>query len=147
MADETTEHGHPTEPAGAVVDSGGLTFETSFREPAGATLRVYGRVAGHRTELLRFDDFVSTPHYHVPADGPAIEFDRHQLGAPLDWFVGELRAHLGQLLTTAGYAEILPELDLQSVDNDADRIKKAMEDCVPEGYVRVPGHGLQPVDA
>ncbi|MGA7416383.1 MAG: hypothetical protein WBW80_00190, partial [Acidimicrobiales bacterium] len=57
------------------VEYGGLRFEASFRTPAGATLRVTGSVDGHDTELLRFDDFIERPHYHIPADGDPTPFD------------------------------------------------------------------------
>jgi hypothetical protein len=128
------------------LDIGGLQFEASFRG-AGATLRVFGAVAGQRTELLRFDDFIDEPHYHVPAEGDAIMFDRAILGEPLDWFVSQIRDHLDELLTTAGFAEVLPGVDLRAVTDNAERIRKAMVDCVPDGFVRVPGLGLQRTEA
>jgi len=128
------------------LDIGGLQFEASFRG-AGATLRVFGSVAGQRTELLRFDDFIDEPHYHVPAEGDAIMFDRAILGEPLDWFISQVRDHLDELLTTAGFAEVLPGVDLRAVTDNAEKIRKAMVDCVPDGFVRVPGLGLQRTEA
>jgi hypothetical protein len=145
MTDQTTERLSSADTSGTVLRYGGLEFDVSFRAPAGATLRVLGDVAGHRIELLRFDDFAEGPHYHAPADGPSIPFDRQQLGEPLSWIVAELRDGLAQLLTAAGFAAILPDLDLPSISQHVDAIKKAMEDCVPAGYVRVPGFGLQRV--
>jgi hypothetical protein len=126
-----------------LVECGGLQFEATFRAPAGATLRVLGEVEGQDTELLRFDDFVESPHYHVPASGPATLFDQERLGEPLPWFVGQLRDHLAELITEAGFAQILPNLDLGAVTDHAGDIRKAMEACVPDGYVRVAGVGLQ----
>jgi hypothetical protein len=134
-------------PGAAAFDCGGLRFEATFRAPQGATLRVFGDVGGDRTELVRFDDFVEAPHYHLPGAGPAIAFDRDEKGEPLGWIVAELRDDLGPLLTTAGYGEILPSLDLPAITANADRIRQAMEDCVPEGYTRVPGVGLQRTSA
>jgi hypothetical protein len=128
------------------LDIGGLQFEASFRG-AGATLRLFGPIGGQKTELLRFDDFIDQPHYHVPSEGDAIMFDRARLGEPLDWFIAQIRDHLEELLTTAGYAEVLPRVDLTAVTDNAERIRKAMADCVPEGYVRVPGLGLQRIEA
>jgi hypothetical protein len=128
------------------LDIGGLQFEASFRG-AGATLRVFGPVGGQRTERLRFDDFIDEPHYHVPAEGDAIMFDRAILGEPLDWFISQVRDHLDELLTTAGFAEVLPGVDLRAVTDNAERIRKAMVDCVPDGFVRVPGLGLQRTEA
>jgi hypothetical protein len=126
----------------AELDVGGLLFTASFRGPAGATLRVFAPVAGEQTELLRFDDFIDGPHYHVPSDAEPIVFDR-ALGEPLDWFVAQLRDHLGQLLTAGGFAELLPSVDLRAVTDSAEMIRKMMVDCVPDGFVRVPGVGLQ----
>src|SRR5579864_3745798 len=123
-------------------DCGGLRFAASFRGPAGATLRVSGRVSGQWEEVLRFDDFIDQPHYHAPSSGDAIMFDRDALGAPLDWFVAELRDHLGELLATAGFSDLV-DVDLAAVRDDAERIRAAMIACVPDGYERVPGVGLQ----
>jgi hypothetical protein len=126
-----------------LVECGGLQFEATFRAPAGATLRVLGEVDGQATELLRFDDFVESPHYHVPASGPATLFDQASLGEPLAWFVSQLRDHLTDLLTKAGYEQTVTDIDPAAVADHAGEIRKAMEDCVPDGYVRVPGAGLR----
>src|SRR5438874_1052530 len=83
--------------------------EATFRAPAGATLRVSGDVDGHVTELLRFDDFIDGPHYHIPPAGDPIPFDQAALGEPLTWFIAQLRDHLAELLTQAGFARILPD--------------------------------------
>jgi hypothetical protein len=134
---DSSDHG-PTD-----LEIGGLHFEASFRAPAGATLRVFGPATGGQEEMLRLDDFVDAPHYHL-ADGPPIPFDRAALGDPLDWFVTQLRDQLGEMLTRAGFAEVLAVVDLRAVANNADSIRKIMVDCVPTGYVRRPGVGLQP---
>ena len=125
-----------------VVECGGLSFKASFRAPAGATLRVTSEVDGRVTELLRFDDFIDGPHYHVPAAGDPILFDRAALGEPLNWFVSEIRDHLAELLTQAGFARILSNVDLDAISRHSEDIRKAMEACVPDGYLRVPGVGL-----
>jgi hypothetical protein len=104
-------------------------------------------VAGVQRELLRFDDFIDGPHYHFPSDADPIGFDRAALGEPLDWLVAQMRDHLAQLLTDAGYGGVLPGLDLSEVTANAERIRRLMTDCLPEGYVRVAGAGLQRVEA
>ena len=126
-----------------LVGCGGLRFEATFRAPAGATLRVSGEVDGHMTELLRFDDFIEGPHYHAPAGGDPIPFDQAALGEPLTWFISQVRDHLGELLAEAGYARILSDVDLHAIAEHGEDIRKAMEACVPDGYVRVPGVGLR----
>lgn len=130
----------------AELDAGGLRFAVSFRE-VGATLRVLGPTDDGRQELVRFDDFVGSPHYHLPASGPAIAFDVASKGEPLEWIVGQLRDHLAELLTEAGFANLLPRIDPAAVTAQAPAIRQMLIDCVPEGYVRVPGAALQRVDA
>jgi hypothetical protein len=124
-------------------DAGGLHFAVSFREPAGATFRLSAPVGGLPRELVRFDDFVDAPHYHVPADADPVVFDREALGEPLDWLVHQISDHLEELLTTAGCASLLPQLDPTTFETSAEHVRKAMIACVPDGYVRVPGVGLQ----
>jgi hypothetical protein len=131
---------HVSEPV--EVDLGGLRFSATFRAPAGATLRVSGSVDGHRVELLRFDDFVAQPHYHVPAAGDAIMLDAGT-GDPLDFYLEEIRSHLGELLVRGGFGEIVPTVDLDAVSRNVDQIRRAMTDVVPDGYTRVPGVGLR----
>jgi hypothetical protein len=126
-----------------VVDCGGLRFEATFRAPAGATLRVFGEVDGDIAELLRFDDFIEGPHYHIPAAADPVPFDQSLRGEPLTWFVSQLRDHLSELLDEAGFARVLSDVDLDDVTEHAEEIRKAMEACVPDGYTRVPGVGLR----
>ena len=123
-----------------VVECGRLRFEATFRAPAGATLRVFGDIDGHVTEVLRFDDFIDGPHYHIPAAGDPRPFDQAALGEPLTWIVSQLRDHLPELLAEAGFVS---DVDFDAVADHAEDVRKAMEACVPDGYVRVPGVGLQ----
>ena len=127
------------------VEPGGLKLGVSFRESAGATLRVNGRVDGAWTELPRFDDFVDDPHYHEPASGAPIGFERDASGEPLAWYIAPIRDNLAAMLPKVGYGQIVPQLDLEEVRNRSGEVQKLMEDCVPAGYTRVPGVGLQRV--
>ncbi len=124
------------------LEFGGLRFNVSFRD-VGATLRVDGRVDGAWTEMLRFDDFVDMPHFHAPADGDAIPFDRTTLGEPLAWYVTQIRDHLPEWLEKAGFGEVLPSINVEVIALNADRLSEAMEACVPAGFLRVPGVGLR----
>jgi len=137
--DEKTRHVEPQE-----FEFGGLRFEVSFRE-AGATLRVDGHVDGRWKEMLRFDDFVDTPHYHVPADAQAIIFDRETQGEPLAWYISQIRDELPEWLRRAGFADVVPAIDMNAVVAHLPEVSHAMETCIPEGFIRVPGFGLQRV--
>ena len=125
------------------VDLGGLRFSATFRAPAGATLRVSGRLAGQWVELLRFDDFVEQPHYHVPAAGDAIMVDANTDGVALDFYLDQIGGHLGELLARGGFEEIVPTIDVEAVTENIDQVRHAMIDVVPDRYTRVPGVGLR----
>jgi hypothetical protein len=143
MTDSEREPETAGMPKETVLDVGGLRFAVSFRAPDGATLRVRGPVRGMDKELLRFDDFIEQPHYHVPAEATPVMFDRATLGEPLAWFMSQVRVHLGQLLVDAGFGEVLAQVDLDEIGRRAGEIRSLMVACVPEGYARVPGLGLQ----
>jgi hypothetical protein len=124
------------------LEFGGLRFNVSFRE-VGATLRVDGPVGGAWTEMLRFDDFVDGPHFHAPADGDATPFDRASFGEPLAWYMAQIRDHLPEWLEKAGFADALANIDFEAVSSNTGALLEAMNACVPVGFRRVPGIGLQ----
>jgi hypothetical protein len=126
------------------LEFGGLRFNVSFTGEFGATMRVYGRVDGEWTEMLRFDDFVDGPHYHAPADGPQINFDR-ALGEPLEWYIAQIRDDLPEWLTRSGFASVVPTIDTTAVADNVGSLREAMSACLPAGFTRVPGVGLQRV--
>lgn len=125
------------------MDIGGLRFAASFRDPAGATLRVSAQVEGGWQELLRFDDFVEQPHFHIPAASHSTPVDRATKGVPLEFFISQLRSHLREMLVQGGFSEILETVDVDAVTNNIERVRQAMIDVVPNGYTRVAGVGLQ----
>jgi hypothetical protein len=126
------------------LELGGLRFDVSCTGDFGATMRVYGTVGGQWKEMLRFDDFVDGPHYHAPADGPQISFDR-ALGEPLAWYLSQIRDDLPDWLTRSGFAEVVPTIDMEAVAGNIGRLEEAMSECLPPGFTRVPGVGLQRV--
>lgn len=130
-----------------ILEFGGLRFDVAFRAVAGATLRVDGKVDNEWKELLRFDDFIDVPHYHAPADAHQINFDRETLGEPLVWYIAQIRDHLPEWLTKSGFADVVPSVDMDEVVRNIDKVDEAMRACVPEGFVRVPGVGIQRVSA
>ncbi len=133
-------HMTDTQPA-TIYEFGGLRFDTSTRTP-GATLRVFGEVDGAWTEILRFDDFVEGPHFHVPSSGPPRAFDR-SLGEPLAWYIAQVRDHLAEWVAEAGFETVLATVDLDEVSRRSELLYDAMQKCIPSGCVRVPGVGLQ----
>jgi hypothetical protein len=143
MADQQVPR-YPEATDRQAVDCGGLRFEATLQAPAGATLGVFGEVDGEIAELLRFDDFIEGPHYHIPATGDPAPSMRacwasHSPGSSPSYAIILLssstrRGSLGPALTF---------VDLDDVTEHAEDVRKAMEACVPDGYVRVPGVGLR----
>jgi len=140
MTDTTSKQAE--QKTSTIYEFGGLHFEVSFRG-RGATLRVRGRSDSQWAEMLRFDDFIEDPHFHAPPE-VQVPFDR-SLGEPLAWFVAQVRDHLAEWLERAGFGALLTTIDLDEISRNADKLEEAMIACVPEGYVRVPGFGLQKV--
>ncbi|HEY2303584.1 MAG TPA: hypothetical protein VGH66_16905 [Acidimicrobiales bacterium] len=128
------------------LEFGGLRFDVYFTGTFGATMRVSGRVDGEWKEMLRFDDFVDTPHYHAPADDHQINYDR-QNGDPLEWYIAQIRDDLDGWLTRSGFAEVIPTIDEAAVSANVGQLRDAMHDCLPDGFERVPGVGLRRVES
>ena len=101
-----------------VVAAGGVEFALRYRDDvagdAGLCIQVYGRVDGRDTELLRFDCFTRSPHYHY---GPEAENERLMLdatasGEPLQWTLERFeRGCLKPMIERAGYPAIAAALD------------------------------------
>lgn len=142
MTDTASDRQDDEHGAAQIYEFGGLRFDVSFRGQ-GATLRVLGNVDSQWTEILRFDDFIERPHFHAP---PAVQvmFDR-SLGEPLAWYIAQVRDHLAEWFERAGFGSLIAAVDVGEVSKHAHELEEAMITCVPEGYVRVPGVGLQRV--
>jgi hypothetical protein len=90
---------------GAFVDDGGLS------------VHVCDATTGR--ELLRFDCFAATPHYHyIPVGGGnhAIAFDTDANGDMVSWVTSRLRSRLPAMLTRAGAADLAANLVIGDVD-------------------------------
>jgi hypothetical protein len=127
-----------------ILELGGLRFEVSFRGP-GATLRVLGKSDSDAgwAEILRFDDFIEEPHFHAPAEN-RMAFDR-ALGEPLAWYLEQISDHLAEWMERAGFATLIGSVDFEAISRNIGALEDAMVQCVPEGYARIPGVGLQRV--
>src|SRR5450631_387793 len=104
------------------LEFGGLRFEVYFTGTFGATMRVFGQVDGDWKEMLRFDDFVDAPHYHAPADADQINYDRQNLGDPLEWYIAQVRDELPVRLTKSGFSEVGPTIDMAALAANVDQL-------------------------
>jgi hypothetical protein len=127
------------------VEVRGLRFDIFFDRDLGATMEVLAVGDGRPTPMIRLDDYQENPHYHAPV-GVWYGFDREALGEPLAWFIDQVR-ELPSLLERSGFEELVPLIDVADIADHADALYDAMAARVPRGCVRVPGVGLQRVEA
>jgi hypothetical protein len=111
-------------PDGAAVRD--LVKETGPLEDSGPSIHVFGTDDG--LEYLRFDCFVSGPHYHYvhPHEEYQIvnEIDPVALGDPFEWAVGRLRSRLAEMLRESGGVHLAESLDPATVDIALERLAK-----------------------
>jgi hypothetical protein len=109
---------------------GGFTDE-------GLSLHVCATAGGH--EYLRFDVFDAEPHYHYNHPGAdvvnnVVDFDVAAHGDMLPWALQCLRDRLPEMLTEAGGAALVPDLDhavigavVDQVSEIADRVRASRQ--------------------
>jgi hypothetical protein len=93
---------------GAFADDGGLSIHVSE--------------AASGRELLRFDCFAATPHYHyIPIDGGnrAVAFDADANGEMVPWVMACLQTRLPRMLSRAGAVELAAQTDAAAVETAA----------------------------
>lgn len=81
-------------------------------EAGGPTVRVFGTDDGH--EYLRFDMFDVGAHYHYEPPGTdeqIVRLDTVAEGEPIDWMIDRLRRRLPAMLSAAGGAHLVGDLD------------------------------------
>ena len=106
----------------AEVEAGGVSLTMRYRDDVGGDsglcIEVYADVDGAPTELLRFDCFRRTPHYHYGPMGrdERIMFDATADGDPLDWTLERFqRGRLRAMIERAGYPAVAAVLDEAAV--------------------------------
>lgn len=114
----TVEKSTATIDAGAVqfsvryVDQDGRRGSQTRQPDQGVSIQVLGSVGGEQTQLLRFDCFDRSPHYHYdPNNGnERVLIDKTASGNPIGWTLEQLRQRLPAMLTRAGFDELADTL-------------------------------------
>ena len=113
---DTMDPGSDTTNRKVVLEAGPLKFSLRFRDlndDQGVSIEVSGNVKDQQIELLRFDCFDQTPHYHYAPGG---RNERHNLdkvtsGNPLGWTLTQLRSNLVPMLVRSGADDLVDQLD------------------------------------
>lgn len=95
------------------IKAGKLEFFLEFRgerkdEDGGPSMQVLGMVDGQNVQLLRFDMFRISPHYHYAPDGINLRYalDPAILDDGINWVMYLLSHKLPELLAKAGYGSL-----------------------------------------
>lgn len=104
------------------IEAGPVEFAMSYRQEImddqGLCLQVYADIDGQDTEILRFDCFDQSPHYHYGPENHNIRLfmDKTTAGNPLGWTIGNLRHKLPAMVRRSGYDALADKLEAHPVD-------------------------------
>ncbi len=108
-----------------VIDAGVVDFAMSYRKEImndqGLCLQVYSKVGDKDTEILRFDCFDQTPHYHYGPENHNIRLNMDKTtmgGSSLGWTLSNIRRNLPTMVRRAGYEDLANSLDGKPVAAD-----------------------------
>ncbi len=110
--------GQPADREGLdVLTVGSLSFAVEYRhvgEERGPSVHVFGDVDGADEEVLRFDCFERTPHYHYGfsyIDQPMTLIDTAAVGDPLKWVCERIGERLPAMLEKADAPQLAADCD------------------------------------
>ena len=100
---------------------GDLSFAVEYRhvgEQQGPSVHVFGDMDGVEQEILRFDCFDRTPHYHYGfsyIDQPQVLMDPAAIGEPLAWVCSRIETRLPALLEKARAGHLAASCDVDQL--------------------------------
>ncbi len=103
------------------IPAGILTFGVEYRHlqnDRGICIHVFGELDDQEEELLRFDCFERTPHYHYAwsTNDQYVALDTAADGDPLQWTLACLRQRLPAMLIRAGASDLARTFDQRDID-------------------------------
>ena len=98
------------------IDAGAVGFALTYRDlmhDQGVMIQVGTEIDGKEVEVLRFDCFDHSPHYHYGPEkkNERLHLDQATAGNPIGWTLKQLRNRLPQMIRRAGYDELADRLD------------------------------------
>jgi hypothetical protein len=133
---------------GLTIGVGGLRFNVRYRNTntdRGPSLRIYGDVEGKAVQLLRFDCFERTPHFHYDPEGKnnQLRMDKTRVSDPIAWTMEYLRGNIASLVRIAGYGALADQLDEGELTAALPTVEKAMRDSIPATRPGLEASGLR----
>ena len=95
-----------------IINIGAVDIAMNYRKDLmpdqGLCVQVYGKVGDKDTEILRFDCFDQTPHYHYGPENHNIRLnmDKTTVGNPFGWTMNNIRSGLPAMIRRSGYEEL-----------------------------------------
>ena len=119
------------------IELGGLRFvvtHRAFGEDGGPSIEVFGDVEGSQVQVLRFDCFRKAPHYHYDPKGKNVNksLDPAEVGDVLDWSLEQIRAHIPEMLKTAGFDDLARTIDAQALTSGVEKVRDAVAAAAPK---------------
>ncbi len=101
-------------------DAGGIQLgveHRTFGDDGGPALRVLAEVDGKEVEVLRFDCFRKSPHFHYDPYGKNVKGDlrKDEVPDPIAWTLERLSNHLQDMIREAGYDHVAERVDQGAV--------------------------------
>jgi hypothetical protein len=132
---------------GLTIGVSGLRFNVRYSNvntDRGPSLRIYGDVEGKPVQLLRFDCFETTPHFHYDPDGKnnQLRMDKAKVSDPIAWSMDYLRGNVASLVRIAGYGALADQLDEGVLTAALPTVEKALRDSVPAEMSGLEASGL-----
>ena len=108
------------EKEGIVIDAGAVDITLNYRPgmaDQGLGVQVYAMIDDKETEILRFDCFDQTPHYHYGPENHNIRLnmDKTTAGNPFAWTMDNLRNRLPTMIRRAGYEDLAATVEAKPV--------------------------------
>jgi len=133
---------------GMTIGVGGLRFNVRYSKTntdRGPSLRVYGDVEGKSVQLLRFDCFENTPHFHYDPEGKnnQLRMDKTKVSDPIAWSMDYLQGNVTSLVRIAGYSALADQLDEGVLATALPTVEKALRDSIPADMPGLEASGLR----
>ena len=126
--------GGPTNMQSDTIQAGSLVFKLEYRDlfhDQGVSISIKSLGRGTQRELLRFDCFDESPHYHYDPENKneTHQLDKTTAGNPIGWVLEQLRTNLKALLINANATRIANSLNMAEMQkklNEVETIARKM---------------------
>ncbi len=114
-----------------IFEVGGVQLRVENRmlgDDGGPAVEVFAQVDGDGVQVLRFDCFRKSPHYHYDPTGKNVTHDLNPdtVGDPISWTLDQLKNHLPEMVREAGYESAAGNIDQTAVANVLPQVESIM---------------------